>query len=64
MKKFYNRPRRGLQMYESPRKGKNLEWKEFNPEMNYYEYDSEDDSNSETEIQVRRLVHKKIVPRG
>ena len=51
-------------MYESPRKGKNLEWKEFNPEMNYYEYDSEDDSNSETEIQVRRLVHKKIVPRG
>ena len=30
-------------MYESPRKGKNLEWKEFNPEMNNYEFDSEFD---------------------
>ena len=64
MQKYYNRPRRRLQMYESPRKGKNLEWKEYNPEIKYYEYGSEDDSCDETEIQVRRIVKKKIAPRG
>jgi hypothetical protein len=51
-------------MYESPRRGKDLEWKEQNPDVEYFEYGSEDDSFDESLNQEQEAERNTVVQRN
>jgi hypothetical protein len=51
-------------MYESPRRGKDLKWKEPNPDVEYFEYGSEDESFDETLHQEQKAKKNTVVQRN